>query len=124
MQLALLPLPRAASPGKTEDMTTDALAGRLAGIMRKLADTVREMNDAVRAMVNQRLPSGSSATWVWIRPGERKASGRIHRGQAPPIRCPGNHIRRNSIVTLAEHGRRDGKVLTHDPPSRVLTVHG
>jgi hypothetical protein len=29
-------------------MTTDAHAGRLAGIIRKMAGTVREMNDAVR----------------------------------------------------------------------------
>jgi len=36
-------------------MTTDALAGRLAGIMRKLADTVREMNDAVRRTSEIRL---------------------------------------------------------------------
>ena len=55
MQMALLPLPRAAGPGKTWLMTTNALAGRLAGIMRRLTGTVREMNDAVRRTSEIRL---------------------------------------------------------------------
>ena len=48
MHMALLPLPGVAARGETSRMTTDALARRLAG-------TVREMNDAVRLMTEIRL---------------------------------------------------------------------
>jgi hypothetical protein len=50
--------------------------------------------------------------------------GHPEEGQAPSVRRPDNHIRGNGVVTFAEYRRRDGNVLTHDRPRRMLAVPG
>jgi hypothetical protein len=51
MRMALLPLPEAADPTENRDMKTNNL-------LRRLADTIREMNDGVKLSTEFRLSRG------------------------------------------------------------------
>ena len=51
MSMAFLPLPRPADPGDTSHMNANNL-------LRRLVDTIREMNDAVKLTTEFRLSRG------------------------------------------------------------------
>ena len=67
----------------------------------------------MRAIENQRLPSGISISWVSVRPGWRKASWRFQRGQVPPKREKGKAPEEKRLDTFPALSTRTMVYLGH-----------